>query len=329
MTKFFDLFSGAGGFRLAFERAGFKCVGHCENDKYANLLYTSYFDTSKEKYYNDARTINTNDLPDFDILCAGFPCQSFSIAGQHRGFEDERGELFFEIVRILKDKRPRCFILENVKNLLSHNNGETFQTILKSLADLGYILQWQVINSKSYVPQNRERIFIVGYLGEKSFRQIFPSEIQERQTYYKTNNNISSKGVLLSNRDECLFTDIANTIDANYQKGIGNQARTAVIVGTLRTYNDGKGLRKTKDNCCPAIPARAREDGSGQPVIMECSVRRLTPLECFRLQGFPDDIVQKGYDLKISDSQLYKMAGNAVTVPVVYGIAEKIYENWS
>lgn len=324
MTKFFDLFSGAGGFRLAFERAGFECVGHCENDKYANKLYTSYFDTSKEKYFNDARTINTNDLPDFDILCAGFPCQSFSIAGQKRGFNDERGELFFEVIRILKDKRPRCFVLENVKNLLSHNNGETFQTILKSLADLGYILQWQVINSKSYVPQNRERIFIVGYSSRECFRQILPvfgSYGQDIITnkadliYWK---NSKEKWV---NEQKTYFPVIKTQTDLCRQ--------TLIKVGTLRTHNDGKGFREIKNGYCPAIPARAREDGSGQPVIMEYSVRRLTPLECFRLQGFPDDIVQKGYDLKISDSQLYKMAGNAVTVPVVYGIAKKIYENWS
>lgn len=324
MTKFFDLFSGAGGFRLAFERAGFKCVGHCENDKYANKLYTSYFDTSKEKYFNDARTINTNELPYFDILCAGFPCQSFSIAGQHRGFEDERGELFFEIIRILKDKRPRCFVLENVKNILSHNNGETFQTILKSLTNLGYILQWQVINSKSYVPQNRERIFIVGYLGEKSFRQILPliGEYDEDIITNKADliywKNSKEKWV---NEQKTYFPVIKTQSDLCRQ--------TLIKVGTLRTHNDGKGFREIKNGYCPAIPARAREDGSGQPVIMEYSVRRLTPLECFRLQGFPDDIVQKGYDLKISDSQLYKMAGNAVTVPVVYGIAKKIYENWS
>lgn len=324
MTKFFDLFSGAGGFRLAFERAGFECVGHCENDKYANKLYTSYFDTSKEKYFNDARTINTNDLPDFDILCAGFPCQSFSIAGGQKGFGDNRGQLFFEVVRILKDKRPRCFVLENVKNLLSHNNGETFQTILKSLADLGYILQWQVINSKSYVPQNRERIFIVGYSSRECFRQILPVFRSYGQD-------------IITNKADLIYWKNSKEKWVNEQKTylpvIKTQTdlcrQTLIKVGTLRTHNDGKGFREIKNGYCPAIPARAREDGSGQPVIMECSVRRLTPLECFRLQGFPDDIVQKGYDLKISDSQLYKMAGNAVTVPVVYGIAKKIYENWS
>lgn len=327
MIKFFDLFSGAGGFRLAFENAGFQCVGHCEIDKHANKLYTNYFDTSKEKYFNDATTINTEDIPDFDILCAGFPCQSFSIAGQHGGFDDKRGQLFYEVIRILSDKKPKCFVLENVKNLLSHDCGRTFQTILKSLADLGYILQWQVINSKSYLPQNRERIFIVGFLGAKCFRQIFPAEIQERPTYCKINANINQKGVVLSNRDECLITDTANTIDANYQKGIGNQPRTAVLVGTLRTHNDGKGFREIKDGICPAIPARAREDGSGQPVISDgARIRRLTPLECFRLQGFPDEIVQKAYEVGISDAQLYKMAGNTVTVPVVYDIAQRIYK---
>ena len=154
---FFDFFSGIGGFRLGLERAGFKCVGYCDNDEYANKLYRNYFDTTHEVFFDDITTINTKELPDFDILCAGFPCQSFSIAGKRRGFDDTRGTMFFEVARILKDKRPRYFILENVKGLLNHDRGKTFQTILKILSDFGYQTQWQLLNSKCFgVPQNRE-----------------------------------------------------------------------------------------------------------------------------------------------------------------------------
>ena len=156
---FLDLFSGIGGFKIGLERAGFESIGYCDNDEYANKLYSAYFNTEKELFFNDIRTIDTSKLPNFDILCAGFPCQSFSIAGKRRGFEDTRGTMFFEVARILKDKRPRYFILENVKGLLNHNGGETFKTIIKVLTDLGYNLQWQLLNSKFFgVPQNRERV---------------------------------------------------------------------------------------------------------------------------------------------------------------------------
>ena len=166
-VTFFDLFSGIGGFRIGLEKVGFKSIGYCDNDEYANKLYKAYFNTEEELFFNDVRTIKTKKLPNFDILCAGFPCQSFSIAGKRRGFEDTRGTMFFEVARILKDKRPRYFILENVKGLLNHDSGKTFQTILKILTDLGYQVQWQLLNSKFFgVPQNRERVYIVGCYGK-------------------------------------------------------------------------------------------------------------------------------------------------------------------
>ena len=165
---FLDLFSGIGGFKIALERVGFKSIGFCDNDEYANKLYRAYFKNDKELFYDDIRKINTSELPDFDILCAGFPCQSFSIAGKRRGFEDTRGTMFFEVARILKDKRPKYFILENVKGLLNHVGGTTFQTILKVLSDIGYSVQWQLLNSKFFgVPQNRERVYIVGCYGKE------------------------------------------------------------------------------------------------------------------------------------------------------------------
>lgn len=143
-------------------RHSFECVGYSEIDKYARQIYERHY--PNHPYYGDARLINTEDLPQFDLLVGGFPCQSFSLAGKGRGFDDTRGTLFFEVARILKDKRPKYFLLENVRNLLSHNKGETFKTILEVLSSLGYYVQWEILNSKNHgVPQNRERIFIKGY----------------------------------------------------------------------------------------------------------------------------------------------------------------------
>ncbi|NSD06699.1 DNA (cytosine-5-)-methyltransferase [Dorea longicatena] len=164
--QFFDLFSGIGGFREGLRRAGnFVCVGHCEVDTYADKNYRLLFDTEGEWYCSDARTIEPKRMPDFDLLCAGFPCQAFSIAGKREGFADARGTLFFEIARILEAKRPSYFILENVPGLLSHDKGRTFCTILSTLSELGYHVEWKVLNSKDFgVPQARKRVYIVGYL---------------------------------------------------------------------------------------------------------------------------------------------------------------------
>lgn len=165
--RFFDMFAGIGGFRSGLEAiGGFECVGHCEIDKHANQAYNAIYDIKKEeKYFEDATKINPNDMPDIDLICAGFPCQTFSLAGKRAGFEDARGTLFFEIARIAAVKRPAYLFLENVPGLLSHNNGETFATILGALSQLGYHVAWQVLNSKDFgVPQSRKRVFIIGYL---------------------------------------------------------------------------------------------------------------------------------------------------------------------
>ena len=148
MIRYFDMFAGIGGFRSGLERVGgFECVGYCEIDKYAKQAYEALYDTSKEVYYDDARKIIPEELPDFDLICGGFPCQSFSIAGKRRGFEDVRGTMFFEIARIAAIKRPRYLLLENVPGLLSHDEGRTFATILTALDDLGYDVAWQCLNS--------------------------------------------------------------------------------------------------------------------------------------------------------------------------------------
>ena len=171
------MFAGIGGFRAGLTRAGgFQCVGHCEIDKYADASYRAIHDIRKEeRYYPDARTIDPNDLPDFDLLCGGFPCQAFSLAGRRKGFEDARGTLFFEIARLAEAKRPAYLLLENVPGLLNHDGGRTFAAILTTLYDLGYHVEWSVLNSKHFgVPQSRRRVFLICYLDPRCAGKILP-----------------------------------------------------------------------------------------------------------------------------------------------------------
>lgn len=167
--KYFDMFAGIGGFRSGLEAiGGFECIGYCEIDKYAKQAYDAIYDTGGELYFDDARKIVPEQLPDFDIITGGFPCQSFSIAGARKGFDDTRGTLFFEIARIAAVKKPKYLFLENVPYLLNHDKGRTFETIIHTLDELGYDVCWQVLNSKNYaVPQSRNRVFIIGYLREQ------------------------------------------------------------------------------------------------------------------------------------------------------------------
>lgn len=255
--KYFSMFSGIGGFELGIERATngqWECIGFSEIDKHAIATYSNHFPNHKN--YGDAKTINPIELPDFDLLCGGFPCQSFSIAGKRLGFEDTRGTLFFEIARIIEAKRPRLLLLENVKGLLNHDNGRTFATILASLDELGYNVEWEVLNSKYFgVPQNRERVFIVGHIREGSCRQIFPIGAGNEEYIGETNEQGSATTLTGRNAG-------------------GQNRRGNYIVGTLRTHKDGEGFREMQSDVCPTIPARAREDGSGQPII---AILVLTP----------------------------------------------------
>ncbi len=370
---FMDFFSGIGGFRIGLERAGFECVGYCDNDEYANKLYRNYFNTEKESFFNDITTINTAELPDFDIFCGGFPCQSFSIAGKRRGFEDTRGTMFFEVARILKDKRPRYFILENVKGLLNHNGGKTFQTVLKVLSDLGYRVQWQLLNSKFFgVPQNRERIYIVGCYGKECTGKIFPltgtdsknpSPSQKESIIYWKNSKEkwvdeqkTEVGTIRTQSDLCrqpLLKQLSETKGKSqghriyYPSGIGSclTANGGGQGGKAGLYYVRNGTKQGYDEAVPgdginlAYPmskTRRGRVGKGCAQTLDTSchmgtiddyrIRRLTPLECFRLQGFPDDMFEMGKTLNLSDSHLYKMAGNAVTVNVVEAVAKKLAE---
>ena len=183
------MFAGIGGFRTGLTRAGgFQCVGHCEIDKYANASYEAIYEPGKEeRYYPDATKIDPADLPDFDLLCGGFPCQAFSIAGRRRGFDDTRGTLFFEIARLAQSKRPSYLLLENVPGLLSHDKGRTFSVILATLNDLGYRVEWMVLNSADFrVPQVRKRVFIVGYLDPRCAGKILPVFGTDGKALYKS-----------------------------------------------------------------------------------------------------------------------------------------------
>lgn len=173
---FIDFFSGIGGFRLGMEKAGHRCIGHCEIDKFANRSYRAMHKVKGNEWYsNDITRVKPGELPDADCYCFGFPCQAFSIAGKRRGFEDTRGTLFFEVMRLAKERKPKILFAENVKGLLNHEGGLTFAVIISTMDELGYDVEWQLLNSKDFgVPQNRERVFIIGHLRGAGGREVFP-----------------------------------------------------------------------------------------------------------------------------------------------------------
>ena len=281
-VRVFSMFSGIGGFELGIQQSDIntELVGYAEIDKYAILIFEKQF--TGVTNYGDATAITASNLPDFDLLVGGFPCQAFSIAGKQQGFSDTRGTLFFDIARICAEKRPRYLVLENVKGLLSHDGGQTFQRILRVLADLGYRVEWQVLNSKNFgVPQNRERVFIVGYLGERSGQEIFPL------TTYSQSASVVALQQL------------------NKAESQGN-----------RIY-DSSGLATTLASQAGGLGAKT---GLYQ---IDTQVRRLTPTECERLQGFPD-----GWTAGLSDTQRYKTLGNAVTVPVVTAVINQLVKTF-
>lgn len=344
------------------------CVGYSEIDKYASAIYKQQF--PEHKNYGDATEVDTSKLPDFDLLVGGFPCQAFSVAGKRRGFDDTRGTLFFEIARVLKDKRPRHFLLENVKGLLSHDKGKTFQTILEILTNLGYFVEWQVLNSKDFgVPQNRERVFLIGHLGGYGGRKVFPlsrdagqtlnyigaimSENNQKwledgkelsrnfpqgQRVYSTNGlsstlcgNAGGLGgktglYCIGNLNPSGNGQNGNVYDSNglsptvsTNKGQGH--RVAVPVLTPDRLNKRQNGRRFKTDGEPAFTCTA-QDKHG--VYDGYRIRRLTPIECERLQGFPDNWTEFGnFDgeiKEISDTQRYKCLGNAVTTNVISAI---------
>jgi len=315
--KFLDIFSGIGGFRLGLEMAGHECVGHIEIDKYANKSYTAMHNPKEDEYFGeDITKIESRDLPNADIWCGGFCCQSFSIAGKRQGFEDTRGTVIFDVLRLAKEKRPKILFLENVRGLLNHDKGRTFGSILLAIRDAGYDqIEWCVINSKNYgVPQNRERVFIIAYLRGERRRKIFPLERNDG----KTNGKL--KELIPGTMAERVYDE--DGISKNLiGLGGGLGAKTGLY---LVTINRGNIIKRNNFTCLNATYYKGLDNHSARTGILENKrIRRLTPKECFRLQGFPDEYFERARMVN-SDSQLYKQAGNGVTVNVIYEIAKKL-----
>jgi DNA (cytosine-5)-methyltransferase 1 len=325
---FIDLFAGIGGIRTPFEEVGGRCVFTSEWDLYAQRTYTANFPVGHQ-IAGDIQKIREKDIPDHDLLLAGFPCQPFSIAGVSKknalgrahGFDDEtQGTLFFDVKRILKHKRPKAFLLENVKNLRSHDKGRTFDVILRSLAELGYSVHYRVIDGAHFVPQHRERILIVGFKPSVAF----------------------DWGILnLPSKDSHSLRDILHRtdgkepeIDADADRFFDHKKRrvnpkytlTDHLWGYLQAYAEkhrakgngfGFGL-VTPDNIARTLSARYFKDGSEILISQgrKKNPRRLTPRECARLMGFPDS-----FKIPVSDTRAYKQFGNAVVVPVIREVA--------
>ena len=312
--RFFDMFSGIGGFRSGLEAAGgFECIGHCEIDPYPNKAYTAIFDTRGEYFCDDARTINPNTMPDFDLVCAGFPCQSFSVAGRRLGFEDTRGTLFFEVARLLK-----------------------------------------VLDSRYYVPQQRKRLYIVGYLDDRCAGEIFPLASRDAKNLRQIIGGSQGQRVYDPSGIACTqcagsggqggktglyfidmnpdpkITDVARTIIARHNAGVTNHkgVNSGVLIEdkpraiiTPQKENVRQNGRRVKEPDEPMFTITAT-DRHG--VVHEGRIRTLMPIECWRLQGFTDEQFYKAQAMGLSDARLYKMAGNSVTVPVITAIGEKI-----
>lgn len=416
--KFLDLFAGIGGFRLGMESAGHECIGFCEIDKFARASYKAIHDTKGEIELHDITAVSDESIRRIgrvDIICGGFPCQAFSIAGNRRGFEDTRGSLFFEIARFASILRPKYLLLENVKGLLNHDGGATFETILGALDELGYNVEWQILNSKDFgVPQNRERVFVIGHLRGECTRRVFPlsKSCQQANSIKKQySNTITTRygnsqgaGAYIVESKSQKVRSIGNIHPSG--NGMNGEVYESAGLAPTLTTNKGEGQKiaipvltpdctdKRQNGCrCKSneepmftlttqdkhgiliagklpgnhdqnsrvydtnglAPTLSTMQGGGQepkiiqrghgynqggehdiaPTLTRNSyqennylsdgfrIRKLTPRECWRLQGFPDWAFDKAQDVN-SNSQLYKQAGNSVTVSVIAAIAKEL-----
>ena len=301
--KFIDLFAGVGGFRIAFESQNAKCVFSSEWDKYSQITYQANFGDLPE---GDITLIESKNIPNHDILTAGFPCQPFSNAGLKKGFEDTRGTLFYDVARIVNDKKPSMVLLENVKGFVNHNKGKTLQVVLETLDDLGYNTTYKVLNAKDFgVPQNRERIFIVGInrkkLGKIGFE--FPDPL----------NIKTILGKILEKNPDSKYT-ISNKLWQGHKRRLKENR--------MNGNGFGYGMLDEKSTHINTISARYYKDGSEILINQgNKNPRMLTPREAARLQGFPEKFI-----IPVSDTQAYRQFGNSVAVPVVKEIAKKMVE---
>lgn len=358
VIRFFDMFSGIGGFRSGLERVGgFECIGHCEIDKHANIAYNALYNPKEsEMYFDDARTIDPDKLPRVDLICAGFPCQSFSVAGKRLGFADDtRGTLFFEIARIAAKRRPAFLLLENVPGLLSHDKGRTFETIISTLTELGYGVEWCVLNSANFgVPQSRRRLYIVANFGGKCTGEVFPLTQGNAETLHELIGGSQGNRVYTIDGTACtlcaggggggaktglyfidanpdpIITYDARCITARQDSGISNHKgeHSAVFIEAPRAMLTPDRIPRQQGRWFknPDEPMYTITVQDVHGVWHHGWVRRLMPIECWRLQGFTDEQFEKAVDAGLPDGQLYKQAGNAVTVNVIAAIGQRIKE---
>lgn len=395
MIRVFDAFSGIGGFRSALERVGeFEIVGWCEIDRFAQKAYKALYDTGGEQFYEKIRDIDVGKLADFDLLIGGFPCQPFSVCGARKGFADERGDLFFELARLLEAKRPKYFCFENVPGLMGIDSGKTFAKIIETLSQLGYCVEWRVYNSADYLPQVRKRVYIAGCLGIDCSGKILAFGKSDSQNCRKIEQIIGgSQGTRVYDPDGLAVTQCSGSggmggktglyfIDSNPPPNLTENARCI----TAR-QNSGVSHHKGEHSAVfcdlnenPQITENARclhtrmdlgvtngthkgersgvliEDGPraiinpfkettrqngrriknpNEPmftltvtdrhgIVHHGRIRRLMPIEAWRLQGFTTEQFEKVAATGMSDAQLYKQAGNAVSVPVVEEIARNL-----
>lgn len=306
--KVAGFFSGVGGIELGFEMAGFDIVFSNEIDLKASQTYSLNHKT--DITIDDIKNLKSDNIPYSDIIVGGFPCQAFSIAGYQKGFEDERAETFFHLAKIIRDKKPRVVFIKNVKNLLTHDKGNTFNIISNTLNSYGYKIKHMILNSSKYanIPQNRERIYIIGFLNQldyDNFEDIKPIELETRisdivdydkkvdDIYYYTKQN-------------CNFYDELKekVIDKN------------TVYQYRRVY-----IRENKSNLCPTLTANMGTGGHNVPIVLtKYGIRKLTPKECFLFQGYPSNFKLPN----IAKSHLYKQAGNSVVVPIIKRLAKQI-----
>lgn len=310
MKRVVSLFSGVGGIDLAFENVGFKTVFANDIDTFACKTFDANF--KLKSTCKDVKNIDAKEFPDFDCLIAGFPCQAFSIAGYRKGFEDTRGTLFFEIARILKERKPSVILLENVKNLVSHDSGKTFEVILNTLKEIGYHVRYKVLNACEYgnIPQNRERIYIVGFLNEDFANKFYFPDPIPLKTSLKDLINFDSK---VENKYYYTAERYPKIV-----KAMESFTNEETLYQWRRQY-----IRQNKSNMSPTLTANMGTGGHNVPLVRtKFGIRKLTPKECFNIQGFPETFVLPN----ISTAQLYKQAGNSVCVSVIQRIAENIYK---
>ena len=306
-----SFFAGVGGIDLGFEKVGFKTIYANEFDPMPKLTFEHNFDTPVD--CRDINIVTNREIPNFNIMLAGFPCQAFSVAGYRQGFDDEkgRGVLFFQLARIFKEKKPEVIFLENVKNLVAHDSGKTFRIIIEALEEEGYHVKYQVLNTMEYgnIPHNRERIYLVGFLDKEAYKEFdFPKPIPLTT---KLSDLIDFENKF---EDKYYYTKDSFL---HYEELKNSMTRMDTVYQWRRVY-----VRENQSNVCPTLTANMGTGGHNVPLVLtKHGIRKLTPRECFLLQGFPKDFKLPD---NIANAHLYKQAGNSVSVTVIERIAFNI-----